>query len=201
MNYVEYNGGVVSPSKVVCIGRNFVEHIKELDNEVPKEMVIFNKPNSSISRDLYFVSEDNHYEAELSFLVEGDEICAVGFGLDLTKRELQAKLKEKGLPWERAKAFDKSAVFGKFVKFDDMESLGIELYINGVLVQKGGVDLMINKPKQILKEIKTFMTLEDFDIIMSGTPKGVGKYLKGDKFIGKILQKDKIILEETWIAK
>ncbi|MCB9096826.1 MAG: fumarylacetoacetate hydrolase family protein, partial [Arcobacter sp.] len=139
------------------------------------------------------------YEAEISFLIEDDKITGVGFGLDLTLREVQSKLKEKGLPWERAKAFDGSAVFSKFKSFsDDVSKIGIELYINGELKQKGDYSLMINKPIDIIKEAKTFLSFEDGDILMSGTPKGVGAFKKGDIFLGKILYENKVLIEETF---
>ncbi len=202
MNTVMFEKKKINPSKIICVGRNYVEHIKELGNEIPKDMVLFAKPNSSISDELKEVGFDNHYEGEISFLIINQKIAGVGFGLDLTKRELQSYLKNKGLPWERAKSFDGAAVFSEFVPFeDDINELGLELYINDKLVQKGGVNLMIYKPKTILKEIKSFMSLQDGDIIMSGTPKGVGKYKKEDKFLGKILYKDKIIVQKKWIVK
>jgi 2-keto-4-pentenoate hydratase/2-oxohepta-3-ene-1,7-dioic acid hydratase in catechol pathway len=195
----------IIPSKVVCIGRNYTEHIAELNNEVPEEMVIFIKPNSSISKELIFPKEHDtcHYEAELSFLIEDCKISAVAFGLDLTLREVQSKLKEKGLPWERAKAFDNSAVFSNFIslKDEDISNLKIELYINGTLKQKGDVSLMINKPNDVLKEANSFLSFEDGDIIMSGTPKGVGTFNKGDKFLGKIILNDKLIIEKSFICK
>jgi len=201
VNFIDFKKESVSPSKIVCVGRNYVEHIKELGNEIPKDMVLFLKPNSAISDELRYVSDDNHYEGEISFLVIDKKIAGVGFGLDLTKRELQSYLKSKGLPWERAKCFDGAAVFSEFVKFDaDINKLSLELYINDKLTQKGGVELMIYKPKDILKEIESFMSLEDGDIVMSGTPKGVGKYKKGDKFLGKILYDDKVLLEKEWIV-
>ncbi|MBT8764425.1 fumarylacetoacetate hydrolase family protein [Desulfohalobiaceae bacterium Ax17] len=202
MKKVIFNSKKLIPSKIVCIGRNYVEHIKELNNEIPSSMVIFNKPNSSISHELYWISEDCHFEGEICFVIEKGEIAGVGFGLDLTKRELQTKLKSKGLPWERAKAFDNSALFSEFVKFDgDFKSLRLELLINDKLVQSGGYDLMIYKPAEILKEIKSFMSLEDGDIVMTGTPKGVGTYKTGDKFVGRIYSDEKILIEKTWIAK
>ena len=201
MNSIIFNNSKITPSKVVCVGRNYVEHIKELGNEIPKNMVLFLKPNSAISNQLKHVSEDNHYEGEISFLIMDKKIAGVGFGLDLTKRELQSYLKNKGLPWERAKCFDGAAVFSRFVPFtDEVNELGLELYINNNLVQKGEIAQMIYKPQTILKEIMSFLTLEDGDIIMSGTPKGVGKYIKGDKFLGRILYKDTILVEHEWIV-
>ena len=97
---------VISPSKVVCIGRNYLEHIQELSNVVPDEMVVFNKPSTSIASQLHsFHDEQLHYEAEICFIVKSGQFSAVGVGLDLTKRKLQSNLKSKGLPWERAKGF------------------------------------------------------------------------------------------------
>lgn len=201
MKKILLNENEIYPSKVVCIGRNYTEHIKELNNEVPDEMVFFIKPNSSISNKIVFPKNHNscHYEAEISFLIENKQITAVGFGLDLTLREVQSKLKEKGLPWERAKCFNNSAVFSRFESFNgNIDELEVELYINDELKQKGGVSLMINKPQEIIKELLTFSSFEDGDILMSGTPKGVGEFKIGDVFIGKILYKEKVIVEQRF---
>ena len=201
MNKIFLDDIEITPSKVVCIGRNYMDHISELNNEVPEEMVFFIKPNSSISNRLNFPKNQNscHYEAEISFMIEENKISAVGFGLDLTLREIQSKLKQKGLPWERAKAFNGSAVFSKFVNFaGDISKLEVELYINGELKQKGDYSLMINKPEEIINEANSFLSFEDGDILMSGTPKGVGEFKIGDVFIGKILYDNKVIIEETF---
>lgn len=203
MNSIRLKDERIYPSKIVCIGRNYSEHIKELNNDTPDEMVFFIKPNSSISNKLIFPKAHNscHYEAEISFLIEEDKISAVAFGLDLTLREVQSKLKTKGLPWERAKAFNSSAVFSDFVNFSgDLEKLEVELLINGELKQKGGVPLMINKPYEIIKEAQTFLSFDDGDILMSGTPKGVGEFKVGDVFEGKILYDGKILLEERFLV-
>lgn len=201
MKHISIDNKIIYPSKVVCIGRNYSEHIKELNNETPDEMVFFIKPNSSISNKLIFPKNHKscHYEAEISFLIEENKISAVAFGLDLTLREVQSKLKKKGLPWERAKAFDNAAVFSKFVSFNgDITKLSIELYINGKLKQKGDYSMMINKPDDIIKEVNSFLSFEDGDILMSGTPSGVGEFNQGDIFIGKILYEDEIIVEESF---
>ena len=201
MNKIFLDDIEITPSKVVCIGRNYMDHISELNNEVPEEMVFFIKPNSSISNRLNFPKNQNscHYEAEISFMIEENKISAVGFGLDLTLREIQSKLKQKGLPWERAKAFNGSAVFSKFVNFaGDISKLEVELYINGELKQKGDYSLMINKPEEIISEANSFLSFEDGDILMSGTPKGVGEFKIGDVFIGKILYDNRVIIEETF---
>ncbi|MBU0925261.1 fumarylacetoacetate hydrolase family protein [bacterium] len=201
MNKIILENKEIFPSKVVCIGRNYMDHIKELNNEVPEDMVFFIKPNSAISNRLIFPKNQNscHYEAEISFLIENNKISAVSFGLDLTLREVQSKLKAKGLPWERAKSFDGAAVFSKFVNFDgDISKLGIELYINGELKQKGDYSLMINKPSEIIKEVNSFLSFENGDILMSGTPQGVGSFNVGDVFLGRILFDNNVLIEETF---
>ncbi len=200
MNFVLFNQEKIYPSKVVCIGRNFIEHINELNNEIPEEMVFFIKPNSSISDKLVLPKTNKcHYEAEISFLIKSNKIVAVAFGLDLTLREVQTKLKQKGLPWERAKAFDASAVFSDFIPFMyDDEKIEIELYINDRLVQKSDVSYMINKPYEILKEAQTFLSFEDGDILMSGTPSGVGVVNSKDIFTGVLKLNDKILIQNKW---
>jgi len=203
MNSIIINEQEIFPSKVVCIGRNYIEHIKELNNETPEEMVFFFKPNSSVSRILNFPKGNSscHYEAEISFLMEENKISAVGFGLDLTLREVQSTLKKKGLPWERAKCFNGSAVFSKFVNFNgSINDLELELYINGELKQKGGVTLMINKPIAIIDEVLTFSSFEDGDILMTGTPKGVGNFVEGDIFEGKIYENGKLLVEQRFLV-
>jgi 2-keto-4-pentenoate hydratase/2-oxohepta-3-ene-1,7-dioic acid hydratase in catechol pathway len=203
MNHIRLNNQNIYPSKIICVGRNYVEHIEELNNDIPTEPVIFIKPNSAISNDLSTHEKDEiHYEGEITFLIQSGKLHGVGFGLDLTKRDIQSQLKSKGLPWERAKAFDKSALFSEFVTFDGkIENLRMELFINGKLVQQAGYDLMLNKPLDLLDEINTFLSLEDGDLIMTGTPKGVGKVNAGDLFSGKIFDKDKLIVESIWVAK
>ncbi|MDO9305992.1 MAG: fumarylacetoacetate hydrolase family protein [Sulfuricurvum sp.] len=202
MNCVKYNDLTIIPSKIVCIGRNYVEHIHELSNEIPSSMVVFNKPNSAITDTLHFISPDTRFEGEICFLIMDDKISGIGFGLDLTKADIQNHLKAKGLPWERAKGFDDSAVLGDFVPLDaPLESLQMTLHINGVLIQEATFDLMIYKPLEMIKEIKSFMSFEDGDIIMSGTPKGVNTYKTGDTFVGRIYSNEKVLVESKWIVK
>jgi len=203
MQTVIVNGKPVTPSKVVCIGRNYVAHIEELGNEIPDEMVVFNKPNSAISNTLHSsLDEPLHYESELAFVVESGKLAAVGFGLDLTKRTLQSKLKEKGLPWERAKAFDGAALFSDFLLLpSNMEELTLRLTVDSKLRQAGGVSLMMYKPETILQELAKFTTLEDGDIIMTGTPKGVGVVNVGECFEGQVLAGSEVLIEASWIAQ
>jgi len=203
MKYINLDGEKVCPTKIVCIGRNYVGHIRELGNEIPAEPVIFIKPNSSISEHLHSNEVDTiHYEAEICFMIQEGELAAVGFGLDLTKRDLQSRLKTGGLPWERSKAFDGAAVFSGFTGFEgDIGRLRLELYINDRLVQQGGCELMLYKPGEILAETNRFLSYEDGDLIMTGTPAGVGIVSPGDRFDGKIFEKEKLIVEGTWTVK
>lgn len=203
MNTITINKELLAPSKVVCIGRNYAEHIKELDNEIPEQAVIFVKPNSAICAFIYSdLNEPIHYESEISFIMKNGVISAVGFGLDLTKRALQSRLKTQGLPWERAKAFDKSAVFSDFVSFSgNIDTLSMQLLINDKLVQQASVSLMIYKPLQIIKEVVSFMSLLDGDIVMTGTPKGVGELFADDCFVGRIFDGETLLIEKKWIVK
>jgi len=151
MNTIRLESEHIAPSKIVCIGRNYLEHIRELGNETPDDMVIFNKPNSSISSRLLAARDEPlHYEGEICFMVRDGALHALGFGLDLTQRELQSKLKAKGLPWERAKAFDGAACFSDFVALGDtpLDSLSLQLEVDGELRQQGGYELMMYKPNR-----------------------------------------------------
>ncbi|MGB0894804.1 MAG: fumarylacetoacetate hydrolase family protein [Parashewanella sp.] len=198
MQSVIFDNQSITPSKIICVGRNYVEHIKELNNEVPSEPVIFIKPNSAIS-DVLKQNERNeiHYEAEICLLIENQQIVAVGFGLDLTKRDLQSQLKQKGLPWERAKAFDGSAVFSEFVPctLDELPKLSMQLCIDDELVQQANYQLMMYKPQQLVNYISEFMSLEDGDIIMTGTPKGVGRAPRDSVFAGSIKKGDELLIK------
>jgi len=202
VNTVRVNGRSVCPGKIVCVGRNYAAHIAELGNSMPDEMVVFLKPNSAIGDALLCArGEPLHYEGEICLMVEKGAFSAVAFGLDLTKRALQDRLKAQGLPWERAKAFDGAALFSDFVPLPEgwME-LGMELDINGVAVQRGTTGLMLYKPDTILAEISSFMTLNDGDIVMTGTPEGVGPVHAGEAFVGRILAHGKQLVSCTWTA-
>ena len=202
MQDIRYQNTKLMPSKVVCVGRNYVEHIKELNNETPDMMVLFNKPNSAITSELRYIQEDCRFEGEICFLIKDKVIEGIGFGLDLTKAGIQNKMKKNGLPWERAKGFDGSAVLSRFVSFrGDIQTIEMKLFRNGSLAQHATYDLMIYKPEKILSEIQTFMTLEDGDVIMSGTPKGVSIYERNDVFLAVIYVEGKIVLKEEFIAQ
>jgi len=201
MKSIKVESELLTPSKIICIGRNYVEHIEELNNEVPESMVVFNKPNSAVTERLHYISEDCRFEGEICFSIKDGAIYGVGFGLDLTKADIQKYLKAKGLPWERAKGFDKSAVLSDFVKLEyPLKSLRMTLHIDDELMQFANYDLMIYKPEVMLEEIKSFMSLEDGDIIMSGTPKGVGNFTKGEHFLGRIYTGETLLVEKEWIV-
>lgn len=204
MNTVSFNNSLIYPSKVVCIGRNYVEHVHELGNEIPDEMVIFVKPNSAIGTVLSAShgGDELHYESEIAYLYQGGNFVAAALGMDLTKRSVQSELKAKSLPWERSKAFDGSAVFSAFVPISGSDAaLGLSLYIDGELIQQGDTSLMMYKPAQILEEVQTFMQLEDGDIVMTGTPAGVGKIRQGAEFVGALVCNGQEVVSQQWLVK
>ena len=191
--------------KIIAIGRNYSEHIKELGNETPEDPVIFLKPDSAILRnnDPFFIPEFSnnvHYEAELILRISkaGRYIQekfahkyydAIGLGIDFTARDLQQKLKEKGLPWDIAKGFNGSAPVSKFVNLDqypNINELNFSLEKNGITVQKGNSKNMIHRFDQIIAHVSKFFQLKKGDIIFSGTPAGVGKVEINDQLVGKI---------------
>ncbi len=191
--------------KLICIGRNYAKHIKELKNEKPTEPVIFLKPDSAIlpkNHPFYIpeFSEEIHYEVEILVKINrlGKHIAPkfahkyydeIGLGIDFTARDLQTKLKEKGLPWEKAKAFDGSAVISEFVPkstFNDLATISFSLEKNKELVQDGNTNAMLWKIDELIAYISTFMTLKIGDIIFTGTPAGVGKVSPDDVLVGKI---------------
>tara|TARA_R110000744_G_scaffold74350_6_gene148536 strand:- start:2396 stop:3007 length:612 start_codon:yes stop_codon:yes gene_type:complete len=202
MNSVKVNNGDIIPSKIICVGRNYAAHISELGNEVPDNMVLFIKPNSAISEQLLsYHQETLHYEAELCFLYQQGHFCAAAIGLDLTKRALQSQLKAKGLPWERAKAFTGSALFSDFVNLDTIdEHLKLELFINGECRQTGSIAMMLYSPQAVLDEIRSFINLEDGDIVMTGTPAGVGEIVAGDIFEGRVWHRNTVLVQKKWHA-
>lgn len=204
MKTVSFAGQTVTPSKVVCIGRNYVAHIEELGNETPDDMVVFVKPNSALSDILHsqIAEEGLHYESEIAFIVMSGKLAGVGFGLDLTKRDLQSRLKSKGLPWERAKAFDGAALFSEFAQFKGgTNDLSVELEVDDELRQSAPATLMMYSPATILEELGKFMTLEDGDIIMTGTPAGVGEIHTGQRFKGRILKGPATLASCSWVAQ
>jgi len=190
--------------KIICIGRNYTEHIKELTNEKPTEPVVFLKPDSAIlpKKMPFFIpafSNEIHYEVEVLVKINrvGKHIQTkfahkyydeIGLGIDFTDRELQSKLKAKGLPWEKAKAFDSSAVIGEFYpkeKFN-LENISFQLFINEELAQDGNTAKMLWKIDELIAYVSQYFTLKKGDIIFTGTPAGVGSVKENDVLIGKI---------------
>ncbi|MDL5513601.1 fumarylacetoacetate hydrolase family protein [Arenibacter sp. M-2] len=191
--------------KIICIGRNYVDHIKELNNERPSDPVLFIKPDSAVlpkEQDFYIpeFSEDIHYEVEVLVKIKkvGKHIDSrfshnyydeVGLGIDFTARDLQSRLKEKGLPWEKAKGFDGSAVIGKWLpksNFDDVNNLNFQLKKNNIVVQDGNTGLMLWKIDDIISYASSFFTLKKGDIIFTGTPAGVGRISANDYLSGTL---------------
>ena len=189
--------------KIICIGRNYQEHITELKNERPNEPVVFLKPDSAILLKQHpFVipefSNDIHHEIEIIVKISkvGKYIDAkfahkyfdeISVGIDFTARDLQDQLKVKGLPWEKAKAFDGSAVIGDFIKkttFNSLENLNFELFNNGISVQKSSSLHMMWKIDELIAYVSQFFTLKIGDVIFTGTPSGVAKVSENDVLEG-----------------
>lgn len=194
--------------KIICIGRNYTKHIEELQNERPNEPVVFLKPDSAVLLKQHpFVipefSDDIHHEVEILVRINkvGKYIDAkfahnyydeIGLGIDFTARDLQAKLKEKGLPWEKAKAFDGSAVIGNFLSkkdFQSTENINFELRNNGNSVQKGNTSHMLWKIDELISYVSQFFTLKIGDVLFTGTPEGVAKVHPSDILEGYIEDK------------
>ncbi|MFY8274135.1 fumarylacetoacetate hydrolase family protein [Pseudoalteromonas sp. SSDWG2] len=194
-----------TPKKITCIGRNYVEHIAELGNAMPDEMVIFNKPSSVLSADLhaYHGAQQLHYEGELCFAIANNTPVAVAFALDLTKRDIQSQLKAKGLPWERAKSFEGAVVVSDFkaIKEADVADLSLRLYIDDELVQHGHTSHMLYPVQSAIDELATWQPLQDGDWLLTGTPKGVGKVQQGQVFEGQVLLRDEVIISKRWHAQ
>ncbi len=202
MGVVYFQGREIRPSKIVCVGRNYAEHIAELGNEVPGQMVVFNKPPSSIGATLAsFLGEPLHYETEIALLMGASGFEAVAPGIDLTRRQLQSQLKSKGLPWERAKAFDGSAVFGAFASCSELPGeCTLELCIDGQRTQYGSVEQMLYPPAVILEELASYTSLLPGDIVMTGTPSGVGEIVKGSRYDAVIARDGEPLASASWVA-
>lgn len=190
--------------KIICIGRNYVAHAKELNNEVPQEPVLFLKPDTALLRnnDPFYIpdwSNNLHHEVELIVKINriGKNIEQkfahryyeeIGLGIDFTARDVQDRLKEKGLPWEKSKAFDHSAVISReFIPIDslpDRNAIHFRLDINGKTVQEGDSSLMIFPIDAIISQVSKYFTLKIGDLIYTGTPAGVGPVKIGDRLEG-----------------
>jgi acylpyruvate hydrolase len=195
--------------KIICIGRNYVAHAQELQNEIPEEPVFFLKPDTALLRnnEPFYIPEwtnDVHHEVELVLRINriGKTIETrfahryfdeIGLGIDFTARDIQNQLKAKGLPWEKAKAFDRAAVistnfFSKSI-FPDQEAIKFRLDVNGTTVQNGNSRLMIFGFDEIISYVSKYMTLKIGDLIYTGTPAGVGPVKPGDRLEGFLEEK------------
>ncbi|TMU50588.1 fumarylacetoacetate hydrolase family protein [Flagellimonas algicola] len=191
--------------KLICIGRNYAAHIDELNNERPEEPVVFIKPDSAIlpkEQDFYIpeFSEDIHYEVEVLVKIKkvGKHIAPqfahtyydeIGLGIDFTARDLQSKLKAKGLPWEKAKGFDGSAIVGRWKlknSYENVDKLSFQLIKNGTEVQNGNTSLMLWKIDELIAHVSTYFMLKKGDILFTGTPAGVGKVSPNDYLVGML---------------
>ena len=191
--------------KLICIGRNYTAHIEELENERPKDPVVFIKADSAVlpkEQDFYLPPFSNNVHHEVELLVKitkvGKHIAKefahkyydeVSLGIDFTARDVQDELKSKGLPWEKAKSFDGSAVIGKWVSksnYNDLNQLSFSLKKNNEVVQSASSELMLWKIDELISYVSQFFTLKKGDIIFSGTPSGVGKVEAGDVLEGFI---------------
>lgn len=195
--------------KIICIGRNYAEHAQELGNEIPESPVIFMKPDTAVLKkgsDFYIpeFSDDVHYELEVVLKISKggkyiqlenapNHYDEIGLGIDFTARDLQTKLKSKGLPWELAKGFDGSAVVSDFFKKEnfDLRNLNFSLLKNKEEVQNGNTALMIFSPEEIITFVSQYFTLRVGDLIFTGTPKGVGKVNEND-FLEGFLEDKKV---------
>ncbi len=194
--------------KIICIGRNYSDHIKELSNEKPTEPVIFIKPDSSIiAKNQNFIipafSDEIHHEVELVVKINKvgkyiDESFSnkyynqIGLGIDFTARDIQNKLKDKGHPWEKSKAFDNSCMVGDFIKVEEIENISninFELKKNSSIVQSGNSSNMLWKIDEIISYVSQYFTLKIGDLIFTGTPSGVSKVISGDLLEGFINSK------------
>lgn len=192
--------------KIICIGRNYADHAKELGNPIPSEPVVFLKPQSAIlsHKHPFYIPEwtnEVHHEVELVVKIDrlGKSILEshapryyseVSLGIDFTARDIQARLKAQGQPWERAKAFDGSAVIGSFVPLDSLgksiQDLHFRLENHDDVVQSGHTADMMFTVNRLIAEISSFMTLKVGDLIFTGTPAGVGAIKSGDRLVGKL---------------
>ena len=196
--------------KIICIGRNYVDHVDELKNDMPKNPIIFFKPSICRLEGSDFkipdFSSDIHHEIEIIYKISKsgknisisdsiNYISGIGLGIDFTARDIQSKFKEKGLPWSISKSFNNSAAISKFKsinEFKDIENIDFSLSKNSIKVQSGNSKLMIFKIEYLVHYISQFISLEENDIIFSGTPKGVNKLREGDKLEGYI-ENEKIL--------
>ena len=214
----QWNGGEAINhrcTKIVCVGKNYADHIKEMDSATPRQPVLFVKPPSALCDANLPIKISHlehlgalHHELEISLLI-GDEsyknhldtivpIAGIGLGLDLTLRDVQTELKTQGLPWERAKSFDGSCALSSFSKIDNriqLNMLTLELIVNNIQRQQSDSSFMLCAIPDLLAEINSVFTLLPGDVVLTGTPAGVGSLFKGDVLTARL--NNRILIEKT----
>lgn len=195
--------------KLICIGRNYTEHIKELQNEKPTDPVVFLKPDTAVllKKQPFFIPDfSNEVQYEVEVLVKINRVGKhidkkfahkyyneIGLGIDFTARDVQSALKAKGLPWEKAKSFDGAAVIGNWIpknEIENVDALNFSLKKNDFIVQKGNTSLMLWKIDELIENVSKYFTLKIGDVIFTGTPSGVGKVFPNDRLTGFIEKKE-----------
>ncbi|MFN6038970.1 MAG: fumarylacetoacetate hydrolase family protein [Bacteroidota bacterium] len=200
--------------KIICIGRNYAEHAKEMKSEIPSEPVFFMKPDTALLKDneaFYYpeFTNDLHHEIEIVLKVckagkhiEEKFACnyydQIGLGIDFTARDLQSECKKKGLPWEKAKAFDHSAPIGKFFsksELKEINNISFTLTVNDEIRQEGNTSDLLFSFDTIISYVSKFVTLKTGDLIFTGTPEGVGPVKRGDRLEG-FINGEKVLITE-----
>lgn len=202
-------------SKVVCVGRNYAEHARELNNPIPDAPILFIKPESSVAdlhQPLKIPADDCHYETEVAILIGAElfqasaeqvleSMVGVGLALDLTRRELQTQLKAKSHPWEIAKAFDGACPLSRFIplaEFDDLQTIHFSLKLNDEIKQQSSTRDMLTPIVPLISYMSRFFTLRPGDVVLTGTPKGVGELKPGDRLT--LVLADKLQIETSALA-
>jgi len=205
---VSINGEQLNTGKVVCVGRNYADHIAELNSDTPEQAVLFIKPSTSVCSAVAPIKVSHlahlgemHHELEIALLI-GDKqrIIGVGLGIDLTLRDIQQQLKSKGLPWERSKSFDGSCAVSPFLRFDasiDLQNIDLQLILNDHIQQSSNSSMMLYPIEILLEDINDVFTLQAGDIVLTGTPAGVGPLQKGDMISASLNQT--LLIDNTLI--
>lgn len=207
MHTVKFNGKDIAVGKIVCVGRNYAEHIKELGNQIPEQPVIFMKPATAIVATggkvvIPHYSDDCHHEIELAVLIGKqargvsaeealDHVAGYAVAIDMTLRDVQTVQKQKGLPWEIAKAFDTSCPLSAFVpasRVTNPQRLQLTLMVNGQVRQDGNSADMMRTTAQLIAAVSAYFTLDEGDILLTGTPSGVARVVSGDRLEAHIEQ-------------
>ena len=193
----------INIAKIICIGKNYTDHIKEMGDATPSEMVLFAKPVTSANTELILPKKSFRFEAEICLLMNEQKIIGIGIGLDMTLDEIQKDLKNNGLPWERSKGFKNSGIYSDFVSVSNIDQSQIELkfYVNDNLKQHAKSSQMVYSISHIVDECESVFGLNTYDIIMTGTPSGIDTLREGDKCRGELYHQGELVLQKEWVAK